>query len=369
MGARFNCRLPMTPGPTLVVSCPSCSAQHLQATLGSGNTLGAVWWSDGKCDAPMLPELPVVTRCTACARLFWVHEAKSVGELPRGLFFRDVHSRKLILTSLGQRRVDALRVLRERLSLSLADVLEFAATTPRTIAYGEPNEELLSLKKAIEDAGGETTLIDSSGEGRSGKAVLPSGWDAAPLLPLLVEGDYLDAVAEGLGCTRDQALFLRTRAWWASNDGFRSGTPDWVSPDHRAARARENCDRLFELLSINDPDECLMKGELARERGDFGASVALVQRIPTTPSEVLRRLVEGIERRANEGDTSLFSVEDRPEFHHLPKTSPAPKRWKEFQPPLHCVHCGEAAVKYRELPGGQLVCPSCGRSLDKPSSS
>lgn len=46
----------------------------------SGNNLGARYWSDGKCDAPMLPDYPAVARCPHCRSIFWVEDTIVLGE-------------------------------------------------------------------------------------------------------------------------------------------------------------------------------------------------------------------------------------------------------------------------------------------------
>jgi hypothetical protein len=69
----------MLPGKTIIRACPGCGGQVLESTLASGNTLGARYWTDGKRDAPMLPEAPWLVRCPACAELFWVDEAEELG--------------------------------------------------------------------------------------------------------------------------------------------------------------------------------------------------------------------------------------------------------------------------------------------------
>ena len=46
----------------------------------SGNNLGARYWSDGKCDAPMLPDYPAVARCPHCRSVFWVEDTVLLGE-------------------------------------------------------------------------------------------------------------------------------------------------------------------------------------------------------------------------------------------------------------------------------------------------
>ena len=48
----------MLPGPTTIKRCPGCKGLLAEGTLASGNTLGATFWTDGKREAPMLPEMP-----------------------------------------------------------------------------------------------------------------------------------------------------------------------------------------------------------------------------------------------------------------------------------------------------------------------
>ncbi|MBI5723678.1 MAG: hypothetical protein HZA50_06960 [Planctomycetes bacterium] len=52
------------------------------ATIRSGNTFGAIFWTDGRMQAPMLPELPPAARCEKCRKFFWIDEARPVGETP-----------------------------------------------------------------------------------------------------------------------------------------------------------------------------------------------------------------------------------------------------------------------------------------------
>ena len=71
----------MQPGPTHVIACPYCQHLAKQATLASGNTIGARYWTDGKRVAPMLPEYPEIARCGGCDRFFWLADADQVGEI------------------------------------------------------------------------------------------------------------------------------------------------------------------------------------------------------------------------------------------------------------------------------------------------
>ena len=74
----------MTLAPSNIRECPACQKPVEQLVLNSGNTFGTVQWSDGFLDAPMLPEFPRLGRCPHCAALFWVPEAKLLGECRPG---------------------------------------------------------------------------------------------------------------------------------------------------------------------------------------------------------------------------------------------------------------------------------------------
>ena len=70
----------MTPGPTHVISCPLCSRLGKYPTVASGNTFGAVYYTDGKRVAPMLPAIPSVVSCGFCRGVFWRRAAAEVGQ-------------------------------------------------------------------------------------------------------------------------------------------------------------------------------------------------------------------------------------------------------------------------------------------------
>jgi hypothetical protein len=64
----------MRPGPTIIRKCSSCAAPIKQTTIKSGNTFGAIVWTDGKIEAPMLPDLPLFVKCPHCSSLLWIDE-------------------------------------------------------------------------------------------------------------------------------------------------------------------------------------------------------------------------------------------------------------------------------------------------------
>lgn len=66
----------MMPGETIYRECPSCDGLLIERTLLSGNTIGARYWTDGKMDAPMMPQYPALVRCAHCQKLLWLPEAR-----------------------------------------------------------------------------------------------------------------------------------------------------------------------------------------------------------------------------------------------------------------------------------------------------
>jgi hypothetical protein len=68
------------PGPDIIRECSKCQAHLEEETTMSGNTFGAVFWTDGKEDAPMLPERPWLAKCPKCGSLLWIDEIPKLGE-------------------------------------------------------------------------------------------------------------------------------------------------------------------------------------------------------------------------------------------------------------------------------------------------
>lgn len=70
----------MLPGPPIYKQCPYCAKYIAESTILSGNTFGAVLWSDGKFDAPMMPSTPSLVACPFCQALVWLNELPEIDE-------------------------------------------------------------------------------------------------------------------------------------------------------------------------------------------------------------------------------------------------------------------------------------------------
>jgi hypothetical protein len=71
----------MLPGPTIIKICSECSGLVAEDTVMSGNTFGATFWTDGKRDAPMLPDQPWLVKCPHCQASIWIDEQDKAGEI------------------------------------------------------------------------------------------------------------------------------------------------------------------------------------------------------------------------------------------------------------------------------------------------
>jgi len=71
----------MVPGPIEIKKCTNCSGLVKGFTLISGNTFGATYWSDGKCETPMLPDYPRLVICPHCKDPTWVDALEVIGEI------------------------------------------------------------------------------------------------------------------------------------------------------------------------------------------------------------------------------------------------------------------------------------------------
>ncbi len=71
----------MLPGPTIIRECSACGKHIEQHTIESGNTFGARFWTDGKRQAPMLPDQLWLVKCPHCHALVWIDELKKIGEI------------------------------------------------------------------------------------------------------------------------------------------------------------------------------------------------------------------------------------------------------------------------------------------------
>jgi hypothetical protein len=102
-----------------------------------------------------------------------------------------------------------------------------------------------------------------------------SGFDAAKGKPQVMAPtgqELLDYLA-GATLPKKKKVYLRLRAWWAANDGWR-----WV-PNSKSAFSSDqvrNLDALSALMDEVEPGERILKAEIARELGRFDDCLLLL---------------------------------------------------------------------------------------------
>lgn len=75
----------MTPGPHKILKTAQTGSLVKIESLNSGNTIGARFWTDGKCVAPMMPDTPWLRRHPVSGELFWTDECDEIAtEVPWG---------------------------------------------------------------------------------------------------------------------------------------------------------------------------------------------------------------------------------------------------------------------------------------------
>ncbi|KPA17733.1 hypothetical protein MHK_002047 [Candidatus Magnetomorum sp. HK-1] len=68
----------MMTGEILIKRCSECSGLIKEHTIMSGNAIGATFWTDGKCDAEMLPDQPSAIKCPYCKKFLWIEDLKII---------------------------------------------------------------------------------------------------------------------------------------------------------------------------------------------------------------------------------------------------------------------------------------------------
>ncbi len=63
------------------MKAPGCNKPVKFSTIDSGNTFGAICWTDGKREAPMLPDEPWLRKSPSEGVIFWTNECEEIGQI------------------------------------------------------------------------------------------------------------------------------------------------------------------------------------------------------------------------------------------------------------------------------------------------
>jgi ribonuclease D len=102
----------------------------------------------------------------------------------------------------------------------------------------------------------------------------------APAVREPTEEEYYEALRKGLARDPQQERALRILAWWRRNDAFRDASEHPSSTiTSVTGECRKNLEALVSLLDETNENDQVMKAELLRELGEFGASQQVLERV------------------------------------------------------------------------------------------
>ena len=134
--------------------------------------------------------------------------------------------------------------------------------------------------------------IAPSGESKR----VPEEWKRAEPVKHLTIEEYIEALDAGVGTDSEKERHLRVHFWWAVNDIVRRDANAQI-PTSYAQKLNENLAKLSALLDESDPNDRIMKAEIARETGDFTQAVLLLKGVPSNFGWVVDTILELSEKK------------------------------------------------------------------------
>jgi hypothetical protein len=240
----------------------------------SGNTSGTRTWTDGKQEAPMLPDRIELAKCHACSAFYWTAQARKIGQvevLPRMSAWQET----IVLEGLGPDRLRVMKALRKWLHLDLAATKAQVGRLPVVIEQPRTYDDMLGLRNDLKAAGAVFRVRVEGGQTQETET--PRAWIGAPRLRQPGLFELSAAVASGVAEDRDREVYLRLRLWRAWNDPIREQVLQGNDVSlNWSSEAVANFEVLLRLLQPGDAWERVLSAEVEREMGRFGRAAYLL---------------------------------------------------------------------------------------------
>lgn len=232
----------MKPGPIYIYQCPNCDKLMSQWSILSGNTFGATLYSDGKMIAPMLSELPRISKCKKCGFFTWLNKLEPIGSYNIG---EETH--KSAKGTEGKTILPQVKRYLEMLKPGLSHDLGRETSEPA---------------KEISEPAEETNV----------------NWGSAEEVEFPDIKDYFKAIDQGLAENKDEELYIRQHIWWSFNDRVRNGE-EIFNDEKDKSLWYANIQRLKALFDKSDDNQIIMIAEIHRNLGDFENCMRLIRGI------------------------------------------------------------------------------------------
>lgn len=264
-------------GPDQIIECPHCGFLAKKTNPLSGNTFGATLWSDGKVDAPMLPDLPDVTKCRNCQNFYWVDTAKIIREI-------DFNDRSEIWKEVEFVRNLTLDEFAEAIDMGVGDnvqrqrylLLQFWWSLNDKIRY---DRSALSFAREIRE---RQTVSASSDENENQELIASQDETQSQDDP--VDLSYLFDYLFDENRPNYQPLSSEDESGYLKNSCDPSiedtiNARNFILSQYEE-KLQDYLPKLSALLDENDLNDQIMKAEIARATGNFAEAIRLLENIP-----------------------------------------------------------------------------------------
>lgn len=132
---------------------------------------------------------------------------------------------------------------------------------------------------------GEIDLFDNKTKN------IPQEWENAQPIMYLTIDEYIEVLETDVPNDVQKERYLRKQFWWSVNDILRENLNAQI-PTYYLQKLHENLAKLTLLLDEYNPNDRIIKAEIARETGDFKEAIRLLEGVPENYSWVVNKIME-----------------------------------------------------------------------------
>ncbi len=272
----------VTYGDTIVLECSTCLGFIKEEIIASGNTIGAIYWTDGKMDAPMLPESNQLIKCPHCHALLWKRHQEEIGSLASLSIhkrnksihyeipvFNDYYTFLKIhgqLVGVDNKTIDMNDLRFHRFEAWFVKSKRSYVNNyiyPQEITESERMLLNLIFKDAVECS--EIDYLDL--------AIIKMQLGEIDAVKVLLDNIDFDLELEGEDrLNTNDFRYLHFKLWQIGNDKRRITN----NKDELSEKEKINLTTLYSILDESDESDYLYMAEIKRELGDFQDAEAIL---------------------------------------------------------------------------------------------